>query len=92
MPLKGVKLEELIEKTQGYVGADIESICREAAMLALRENIKSKEVTMKHFEKALLKVNPSVTKEIEKAYEDLKDQFSSARARQMELEKPAYMG
>ena len=93
MPLsKDVNLSDLAEETEGYVGADIEAICREAAILALREDIKSKEVTLQHFEKALEKIAPSVTKEIEKSYEELKNHFTKARARQMELEKPAYMG
>ena len=43
-------------------------------------------------EKALEKVPPSVDKDIEKTYESMRDTLSSARARQMEEEKPAYMG
>ncbi|MGZ8933010.1 MAG: CDC48 family AAA ATPase, partial [Halobacteriota archaeon] len=31
-----VDIEQLAKETEGYVGADIEAICREAAMLALR--------------------------------------------------------
>jgi transitional endoplasmic reticulum ATPase len=92
MPLKGVTLDSLSNKTEGYVGADIEAVCREAAMLALREDIKADQVTVQHFEKALEKVRPSVTKEIEKAYSDLKDHFSSARAAEMKEEKPNYLG
>ena len=85
-------LLELAKKTEGYVGADIEAVCREAAILALREDISSKEITMKYFNEALKKVSPSVTEEIEKAYTDLKDQFTSARGKQMKEEKPSYMG
>ena len=92
MPLKNVKLEDLAKKTEGYVGSDIEAVCREAAILALRENIDSKEITLKHFEKALEKVPASVDKEIEKAYEDMRGALSSARAKQMQEEKPIYMG
>ncbi len=85
-------LRALAKKTEGYVGADIEAVCREAAITALREDMKSKEVTMKHFEEAFKRVSPSVTKEIEKAYEEMKEAFSSARAKQMQEEKPTYMG
>ncbi len=92
MPLKSVNIKDLAEKTEGYVGADIEAICREAAINSLREDIKSKEVTMKHFEEALKRVPQSITKEIEKVYEDMRESFSSARARQMAEERPAYMG
>ncbi|MDO8480928.1 MAG: AAA family ATPase [Nanoarchaeota archaeon] len=92
MPLKNVDINELAKRTEGYAGADIESICREAAIIALRKNIKAKEVTMEHFEAALLKVPASVTPDIEKAYEDLQGHFSSARAKQMKDELPSYMG
>jgi len=85
-------LSELSEKTEGYVGSDIEAVCREAAIFALREDIDSKEITLKHFETALEKVPPSITKEIEKAYAEIRESLSQARAKQMEEEKPAYMG
>jgi transitional endoplasmic reticulum ATPase len=93
MPLnKVIKLEDLSERTDGYVGADIESVCREAAILALRENMNAKEILKEHFDAALKKVRPSVTKDIEKAYKDLQDQFTQARAKEMQEEKPVYFG
>jgi transitional endoplasmic reticulum ATPase len=92
MPLKDVDLDELADQTKGYVGADLESVCREAAILALREDINAKEVTMTHFEHALNQVTPSVTPQIEKSYEALKLHFTSARAKQMAMEKPVYFG
>lgn len=93
MPLaKDVKLEDLAERSEGYVGADIESICREAAILALRENMNAKEVGKLNFEQALKKVRPSVTKDIEKTYKDLQEHFTQARAREMQEEKPVYFG
>ena len=85
-------LLQLTKKTEGYVGSDIESVCREAAIFALRENMDAKEITSKHFEKAMHKVPPSVDKETEKSYEDLKGELSAARAKQMKEEKPTYMG
>ena len=64
MPLaKDVDLEKIAEKTEGYVGADLEALCREAAINALRKDINAKEVTMEHFEEAMKKVRPSMTKE-----------------------------
>ena len=85
-------LKYLAKKTDGYVGADIESVCREAAILTLREDINSREIYKKHFEKALEKVRPSVTPDVEKAYEELQTHFTAARAKQMLDEKPGYMG
>jgi transitional endoplasmic reticulum ATPase len=67
-----VDVANLAKRTEGYVGADIEAICREAAMLALRDFIKpgmeredvkkeSLNVVIKneHFEKALGIVRPT---------------------------------
>ena len=85
-------LRELAKITEGYVGADIESVCREAATLALRENIQAREILPKHFEQALEKVRPSVTKEVQQTYEDLQETLTAARAKQMLNEKPSYMG
>ena len=92
MPLKGVKLEEFAKKTEGYAGADIEAICREAAILALRESMSAEEITAKHFNEALKKVGPSTTPEIEEAYEKIKTKFKQARAKEMKEEKPNYFG
>ncbi len=85
---KDVDIEELAKKTEGYSGADIEAVCREAGMLAIREAIKpgmSKEeakkvaeklkITKKHFEEALKKVKPSLTKEDLKRYEEIVKDF-----------------
>lgn len=104
MPIKNVDIKKLAEQTEGYVGADIEAVCREAAIMALRRKIdkgkredhkpdmKIKEITMDHFEEALKKVRPSVTKEIEEAYRTLEEFFRSARGKEMKEDKPSYMG
>jgi transitional endoplasmic reticulum ATPase len=61
MPLaKDVDLKLLAKKTEGYTGADIEGVCREAGMNALRAN--ADEVTSAHFADALRAIRPSVTK------------------------------
>ncbi len=71
MPLKDVDLEELANRTGGYVGADLQSLCREAAMLALRENMKAEVVTMKNFEQALAQVRPSVDENTTEYYKKI---------------------
>lgn len=74
-------LKYLAKLTEGYTGADLESLAREAAMLALREDINSKEVLRKHFEEALKKIRPSVTKSTINVYKKVEEQFlKSARA------------
>jgi transitional endoplasmic reticulum ATPase len=70
MPLaEDVDLLEMAKKTEGYTGADIEVLVREAGLLALRENINIDKVYARHFEEALKKVKPSLTQDIIKFYE-----------------------
>ena len=82
MPLaKDVDIEDLAEKTEGYVGSDIEGLCREAAMLALRKDIDVKTVTLKNFEEAMAKVKASVTKSDIERYKKVEENYlKSAKA------------
>ncbi len=82
MPLgKDVKLKEFAEKTEGYVGADLENLVREAAMIALRQNIEVKSVAKKYFEEAMKKVRPSVTKKDLETYKKIEENYlRSAKA------------
>ncbi len=76
MPLaKDVDLERLSEATEGYSGADIAAISKEAAMIALRENREADEAKMKHFEEALKSVKPSITEEIVENYRKFEERF-----------------
>jgi transitional endoplasmic reticulum ATPase len=71
MPLDDNVMEQmskLVEITENYVGGDIEAICREAGMRALRENMDTKKVGWKHFEDAIESVHSSVTKEMLERY------------------------
>jgi len=63
MPLaKNISLTELAKKTEGFSGADIEAVCREAGMNALRDDINAKIVKKKHFTEAIKAVGPSISK------------------------------
>ncbi len=76
MPLaEDVDLEELAEKTEGYTGADIAALCREAALTALREKGRPTKVIMRHFAEALKKVQPSVSREDISRYEKIREEF-----------------
>jgi transitional endoplasmic reticulum ATPase len=75
MPLtKDVDLNQISMATKYYSGADLENICREAAMHALRNDINAAEVTMKDFLDALKEVGPSVTPDMEKWYKSFMQQ------------------
>ncbi|OKY78140.1 MAG: ATPase of the AAA+ class CDC48 family [Candidatus Methanohalarchaeum thermophilum] len=94
-----VDLEKLADKTEGYVGSDINGICKEASMVALREKIKpgmdreeakealnDLELTMDHFEKAINKVRSSDQRgELEK-YEEISENFESKRSEDETIE------
>jgi len=93
MPLdKDVDLKELAKKTEGFSGADLEALCREAAMNALREDINAKKVKRKHFEKAMEKITPSITPDMIKYYEKFVERSKRIREMEEEKEKPAYIG
>ncbi len=84
MPLSDdVDLEELAEMTEGYVGADIEAVCREAVMLALREDINAEKVHMRHFLEALKKVKPSVSESMLSFYERFEEKVKRERAKKV---------
>ena len=83
MPIsKDVDLNQLTIMTKYYGGADIESLCREAAMHALRRDVNSQEVAMKDFLDALKEMGPSVTPDMEKWYKSFMQQVR-------QVQKPA---
>jgi transitional endoplasmic reticulum ATPase len=70
-----VSLRELAEITDGYVGSDLESISREAAIQALRQNEDAEEIGMSHFRAALEDVRPTVDDDIREYFEQMEDEF-----------------
>lgn len=67
-----IKLDEMVNATENYSGADISAICREAGMNAIRDSIMVsqdkptlRKVAMKHFKQALKQVKSSFS-EVEK--------------------------
>ena len=76
MPLsKNVDLNEIAVATQNYSGADLASLCREAAVEAMQNN--TGEITSKDFATGLKKIKPSISKEVETWYEKIKEGVSS---------------
>ncbi|NHN47141.1 CDC48 family AAA ATPase [Halostella sp. JP-L12] len=64
-----VDLDGLAARTEGYTGADVEAVCREAATIAVREYVRATaekadaavediELTVEHFDRALDEVEP----------------------------------
>jgi transitional endoplasmic reticulum ATPase len=76
MPLsKDVNLNEIAVSTQNYSGADLASLCREAAVEAMQSS--KKEISSKDFAAGLRNIRPSITKEVETWYEKIKEGASS---------------
>jgi transitional endoplasmic reticulum ATPase len=87
-----VDLDEIASRTDGFVGADIEALAREAAMAASREFVHSVAreevaesvgnvlITMEHFEEALDEVGPSVTDAVRERYEELQESFETSQS------------
>ncbi len=74
MPLSpDVNLREMAARTEGYSGADLESLCREAALNSLRKNIEADYVTREDFEEALQIVKPSISPQMVREYEKVKE-------------------
>ena len=91
MPLADdVSLEKLADGTEGFSGADIEGLVREAAMAAVRDDWKAKPVEMKHFEEALGEVRPSFSPDDVKRFLALAEQVKK-RQPQKDLDLPGYM-
>jgi len=88
MACSAVSPQWLAELTEGFSGADLEMICHEAGMLALREQIvpdmRREElildriaVTRKHFQEALKLVRPHLSKEIMEEYQKMICEFKA---------------
>jgi transitional endoplasmic reticulum ATPase len=75
MPLGKFKIEDLAPQLVNYTGADIEAICREAALISMRANKKS--VSKKHFEEAINRVRPTITEEMMDYYNRMEARLTS---------------
>src|SRR3990170_2329761 len=76
MPLaKDVDQQKLAADTKMYSGADIEALCREAAMNALRKDVQSKEVSVADFQKAMEKIGPTILPDMEAWYKGFMKQI-----------------
>lgn len=73
MPIaKDVSIEQLAKATEGYTGAEIENLTREAGMNAIRAN--RNEVIKEDFEKALEEIRPAIPKELSERIKRFKDE------------------
>jgi len=80
MPLApNVDIHELAVKSEFFSGADIESLCREAAIRSLREDIRADSISNKHFKKAMDDIYPSASPTVCEFYEKFEENMKSRR-------------
>ncbi|MDM7935117.1 MAG: CDC48 family AAA ATPase [Methanothrix sp.] len=79
-----VRIDELIEMTDQYTGADISAVVRKAGRLALRESMASDRISQKHFLAALSEIGPSVTPDTMKYYSKLGAELRRKASREVE--------
>ena len=76
MPLTNdVKLQEIAIATQNYSGADLSALCREAAVHAMQNN--ADKISSQDFAESLKQVKPSITKEVDLWYNNVKESISN---------------
>jgi len=85
-PVRDRLLDTIAAMTPGYVGSDIEALCREAGMLAMREG--SDEVTLAHFEAARDRVHPTMNDRVREYYHRLQRHFKGGLPQ--EVQPPEY--
>ncbi|MEJ2250427.1 MAG: CDC48 family AAA ATPase [Candidatus Lokiarchaeota archaeon] len=81
MPLaEDVSLENIASQTDGFSGADLENLCREAGMQAIREKMENLDVIEKrHFNQALEKIQSTLPQDIVDRYEQMAKHITKSR-------------
>jgi transitional endoplasmic reticulum ATPase len=81
-PQRDTFIHSLAEKTEGFVGSDLEALCREAGMLALRSGEET--VTLRHFEEAEKKVHPTMNNNLRDYYTKIRQHFKGGLPKQVQ--------
>lgn len=80
MPIKNIDIPSIAKRAKDFTGADLTSLCREAAITCYRESIKEKDsekifILTSHFDKAFKKVFPSVSEKDIKFSQNIEKQL-----------------
>lgn len=76
----------IAQRTDGYVGSDLEAMCREAGIFAMREGTRL--VSMRHFEAGLEKVHPTMNQRLKEFYGRIRQHFKGGLPK--EVQPPEY--
>ena len=88
---KDVRISELVSLSDGFVGADVEALVREAALNALRKDSKTEIVKREDFDEAFKRVKPSVSRDTAQRYRKIED-YHLKRAKAGLEAGPLYAG
>lgn len=64
-----VRIDELVERTEGYSGAEIVALCHEAALKALEGSIDAASVFQRHFDSVFDVIVPRTSESLLELYE-----------------------
>ncbi|MFA6226793.1 MAG: CDC48 family AAA ATPase [Methanoregula sp.] len=81
-PAREALATTLAGTTEGFVGSDLESVCREAGMLALRDN--QTIISLKYFEEAQKKVHPTMNENLRNYYGKIQQHFKGGLPKQVQ--------
>lgn len=62
-------IDELVNMSEGYSGAELVAVCNEAALFAMQENINISAVAWRHFKQSFATVRPRTTQEMLKSFQ-----------------------
>ncbi|KAI3976707.1 hypothetical protein MKX01_008565 [Papaver californicum] len=82
-----VDLRQVAEETDLFTGAELEGLCREAGMVALREDITAAVVLNRHFHTVKESLKPALTREAVDKYVSFKKNPYSRSIKQCRLNK-----
>ncbi|MDU9375438.1 ATP-dependent zinc metalloprotease FtsH [Methanocorpusculaceae archaeon Sp1] len=81
-PERSAFIAKIAADTEGYVGSDLESLCREAAMHSLRRNAVF--VSERDFADAKLRIHPTMNERVREYYEGIRLRFKGGLPKQVQ--------
>ena len=78
------------QKQKDTSGADLESLVREAGLIALRRDIKTEEISSEDFKEAMKTVKPSVSIELQKHYQEIEKEMKNPKKELESLNMSSY--
>ena len=92
-PVKEINklIKYIAQKTEGFVGADLEALIREAGLIALRRDINSETINDEDFDKALETIQASVNPKLKQHYENIEKEMKNPKQELENFTMNSYM-